>query len=364
MPVAIVNTGIFNNPFILGTTKPDATNTGYGVLGYTPATLTDVAGDVTITTNGTVYQGFRVHGAISIQASNVTVQGCEIVGRAGASFSSSLRGLITNVSGTGNVAQFNHLTQYDPSTSTDQSIYWREGFYLTGGSLTAIRNNVHDANHLSYITGGTHTLQGNYFHDPGFRNDDADHSTDATHPYWSHNDGTHIRGGTNHLVDGNSYEMKFSDLTGMNHSGGTNGNPNPNSAIEQVWPNCHGHLLQWANNNVTGVVSQRNWFKYGSVGYFFTSSTFTGGNITMTGNRFTPDQSKEFSQYVQVRVDPTTSWATILLDSSNVYSADPDTPSAVQGLPLTGNPSPNPTTSGTTEIWAYNVTTHTGAIPF
>lgn len=353
MPVAVVNTGIFNDPFTLGTTKPDATNTGYGVLGYTPATLTDVAGDVTITANGTVYQGMRVHGAISIQASNVTVQGCEIVGRASASFSTSLRGLISNVSGTGNIARYNHLTQFDPSTSTDQSIWWREGFYLTGGSCTAYRNNVHDVNHLSYITGGTHTIQGNYMHDPGFRTDDQDHATDPTHPSWSHNDGTHIRGGTNHLIDANSYVMKFSTLTGMNSTA------NPDPAAEQIWPNSHGHLLQWANNLVTGAVSQRNWFKYGSVCYFFTSSTFTGGNITMTGNQITPDQSKEFTQYVQIRVDPTTSWAAISPDSSNVYSADPDTPPAAQGQPLNG-----PSTSGTTEIWAYSAGSHTGTIPF
>lgn len=364
MPVDAAATAHFNtNPgFTLGTTQPDATNTGYGVLGYTPGTLSDQGpGSLVITTDNTVVQGLRIHGAVSVQANNVTVQGCHIVGLPGESYSDSIRGLITCVSGTGNVAQYNELTQWDSNAGSDNSISWREGFYGTGGSMTVYRNDIHDVNHLTYATGGTHTITGNYLHEPGFRNDDGDHSSDGTHPFWSHNDAVHIEGGTNHVYRGNSSVMKFSELTGMNRSGGINGNPNTSDIYaEQVWPNCHGGLFACDISAMTGMVIDRNWWKYGSVCLLFTTSTFsTSTNVTLTGNRFTPDQSREFSVYRQVVVDPTTSWGTVTVGDDNVYSHDPDTPAAVQGLPLNGNPGGNPFTVSTVKDWAYNSAAHT-----
>lgn len=83
--------------------------------------------------------------------------------------------------------------------------------------------------------------------------------------------------------------------------------------------------------------------------------------MTLTGNRYTPDQGQEFSTYQQMSIDPTTSWNSPVpsIDSSNVYSNDPDTPVGVRGLPLIGNPTGNPFTAGTTESWAYNSGGHT-----
>lgn len=338
--------------FIVGTTKPDATNTGYVALGYTSGSLTDMtSGDHALATqsDADALKGKRVHGAVKFTGSNITLEGCEIVGRAGATYDSSYRGLISNASGTGNVVQFCEISQWDASTSSDNSVFWREGLYLTGGGLTAYRNNIHDVNHLGYITGGTHTVKSNYMHDPGFRTDDTDHASDATHPNWSHNDGTHIRGGSNHLIQGNSYVMKFSTNTGMNSTA------NPDPGAEQIWPNCHGHLFQAANSNLSGTQIKDNWYAYGAVCWHFTSNTVTPGSApTFTGNRLTPNQAKEFSVYTQIRIDPTTDWGTITVDSTNVYSDDSDTPSAWRGVALK-----TPTLSGTTKVWQFNSSAHT-----
>jgi hypothetical protein len=228
------------------------------------------------------------------------------------------------------------------------------GVLLTGGSNTVYRNNIHDGNDLVYITGGTHQVQGNYIHDPMFRTDDADQSGSSP-PSWSHNDGVQFMGGTSHVIDGNSFVMKFSDNTGMP----TVANPSP-PPVEQAWRNCHGILVESANNSLSGVQITRNWFKYASAPIRFVSGAFDpGGTVTVTGNQFTPDQGLEFSQYVQVRDDPTTSWPSITFDNTNVYSFDPDTPSAVRGQPLNGNPPGNPSTVSTTKIWAYNSSAHT-----
>jgi hypothetical protein len=338
--------------FVVDETEPDASNTGYVVLGYTSETLTDLpSGDYALATqaDADALAGKRVHGAVKFTGSNITLQGCEIVGRAGATYDASYRGLISNASGTGNVVQFCEISQWDASTSTDNSVFWREGFYLTGGTLTFHRNNVHDVNHLGYVTGGTITETGNYMHDPSFRTDDTDHASDATHPNWSHNDGTHLRGGSNHSVHGNTFEMKFSTNTGMNSTA------NPDPEAEQVWPNCHGHLLQAANSNLSGTQIKKNWYRYGAVCFHFTTNTVTPGSApTITGNRITPNQGKEFGVYTQIRIDPTTDWATITVDSSNVYSDDSDTPLAWRGVALKA-----PTTAGTVKVWQYNSGAHT-----
>jgi hypothetical protein len=334
--------------FTLGTTKPRATNTGYGVLGYTPASLVDRhRGDLVITTDGTVVEGKRIHGMVRVDASNVTIRGCEIVSYPAHPYiDTSHYGLISS-SGTGNVFEYNHLTQYAPSAGADNSVWWMVGVLLTGGSATVYRNNIHDTNDLVYLSGGTHRVQGNYLHDPGFRTDDRDQAG-STPAYWSHNDGVQVMGGRNHVIDGNSFKMKFSTLTGMNSA------VNPGPGPEKWWPNCHGVIMQSYYSQVTGVLIQRNWFKYGACGVHFAAGGYGPGTGTLTGNRVTPDQSREFNQYVQIRIDPTTSWPLVRVDSSNVYSNDLGTPLAWRGQPLKA-----PTTVGTTKIWAYNVNART-----
>jgi hypothetical protein len=53
----------------LGTTKPDAANTGYGVLGYTSKSLVDrPRGDLVITRDSTVVEGKRIHGMVRVSA--------------------------------------------------------------------------------------------------------------------------------------------------------------------------------------------------------------------------------------------------------------------------------------------------------
>ncbi len=352
--------------FILGITQPNTSNTGYGVLGYTPATLADQPqGDLIITTDNTVVEGKRIHGMVQINANNCTIRGCHIVSFVEHTYPGTTHYGLVSTGGTGNVIAYNEITLWDSFDGTDNSgytpaggviPYWPVGVLLTGGSSTVYRNNIHDVNDLTYTTGGTHYIQGNYLHDPMFRTDDGDQSG-STPAFWSHNDGFQCMGGTNHVLEGNSFEMKFSDLTGMP----TTANPSP-PPVEQVWRNCHGVLIQTHNAAISGLSVTRNWFKYGSVCVRFAAGSFDpGGSVTLTGNRYTPDQGQEFSTYQQMSIDPTTSWNSPVpsIDSSNVYSNDPDTPVGVRGLPLIGNPTGNPFTAGTTESWAYNSGGHT-----
>lgn len=341
---------VTGSAFALGVTQPVAANTGYAMAGYTSSTLVDVAGDVTLTTGQTL-QGKRVHGAVYLSGDNITVQGCHIVGRAGAAYNANYRGLITNT-GSNNVVQFCTLTQWDASTSTDQSIYWREGVYMIGGSLTVYRNDISNTNHLTYTTAGALTVRGNYLHEPGFRNDDADHSSDSRYPNYSHNDGVHLAGGSTHDVYGNNFVMKFSTQTGMAST-----LPLDPAATNPIYPNCHGMLLRQANSTLPGVKIRSNWFAYGSIAMQFTDNTLNGGggDYVITGNRITPNQGYEYGAYQQIQIDTVANWPGLaaLIDSTNVYSQDSDTPLAWRGQPL------KTPTGSSGRYWAYNSSAHT-----
>ena len=339
MITVIAQTKVDSQDFILGTTQPDASNTGQVDSG-----LTTHSGDWIITTDNTTIEGFWIEGLVDIQASNVTFKNNIVVSRVITSYPGF--DALVRSSGSNNNISNNTLIQYNSRTGTDTSIYYVVGVKLTGGSAVVHRNNISNVNDCVYITGGTHTITGNYLHDPGFRTDDADQAG-STPPSWSHNDGVQIRGGINHNIEGNTIEMKFSTLTGMNSTA----NPDPNA--EQVWPNCHGILSQGANNAVTGITITNNWFKYGACCMHFTSASFSGNTATFTGNRYTPDQSKEFNVYTQIRIDPTTVW-TVTDGGSNVYSDDADTPSAWRGVALKA-----PTTVSTTKVWQFNANSHT-----
>ena len=379
-PQVTVNTASFT----LGTTKPDASNTGYGVLGYTSGSLTDSTPAspgylYNISADNTVVEGLRIHGRVVITGNNCTLRGCHIVGHLNMRYSSPY-GLV-NSSGTGNTIEYCEITCWDDSTSTDNSAgfdsgldtYWPVGVYMSTGSCTVTRCDIHDANDTTYAVGGTHTIQGCYLHDPMFRNDDGDQSG-ASPAYWSHADGFQIMGGTNHMFDGNAIDWKFSDNTGMNRSGtGTvgsfgTGNPNPDPDVQQVWQNAHGILIQAHNAALSGVTIQRNWFRYGSVGIRFAANTFTAGAVTVISNRFTPDQGVEFSRYRQIAIDPATGaggWSSTppTIDTTpgsptaNVYSDDSDTPSGDQGTEI------NAFTGTSVQVSEYNGTAHTGHIP-
>lgn len=339
--------GVAPSGFVLGVTKPDATTNGPNGIGIRDADLVDITGDVSLATGQTMI-GKRIHGAVHYAGNNALLRGCKVVGRPGATYSSSYRGLITNDGGTGNVAEYCELTQYDTSTSSNNSIYWREGVYMTGGTLTTRRCDINNANHLYYITGGTLRDEASWLHDTSYRTDDADHSSDSRYPYGSHNDLIHFAGGSDHHFEGTAGDNTFSTVTGMASTLGTDGAGNP------IYPNAHCILARQANSTLPRVTLKNLWLKHGSIALQFTTSTLTGGGAdwSITGLKITPDQGQEYSYYQQITIDAG-QWGAIVIDSSNVYSDDPDTPLAWRGQPLKAPTGTNP------KSWAFNATAHT-----
>ncbi len=64
-------------PFVYGTTKPDATNSGIGIIAPAPTTVH--AGTYTVATAGTTVKDLVVTGQIIVDADNVTIANCEVL---------------------------------------------------------------------------------------------------------------------------------------------------------------------------------------------------------------------------------------------------------------------------------------------
>jgi hypothetical protein len=325
--------------FTMDETRPAADNTGLAVNGIDDASLTLHDGNWSISTDGAVIDGYLIRGLVDLTGDNIILRNCKIVSHNITSFTWDA---LVRSSGNNNLVENCELTQYDDTQTpaVDNSVYYIVGAKVTGGSCTVRRCDISNINDSLYVTGGTLTAEGNYCHDFGFRTDDTDQSGSSP-ANWSHNDGCQIMGGTNHNVHGNNFDMRFSTVTGA----GPAANPN--------FVNCHGVLLQGANNTITGVVVDKNWMAYGAICLLASGGSHTGNVATVSNNRFTPNQGQQFSIYQQMSNDPNTSW-TLNSTTTNVYSDDADTPEAWRGQPIKA-----PTVAGTTTTWAFNLNAHT-----
>lgn len=319
-------------PFVLGTTQPDATNTGRP--SGRPA-LTIINGNYTPVAGETVTDK-HIKGQLIINQANVTARYNVIEGRANPSFVGE--GLVlVNAGATNALVEFNDIGQ----TVTSQTWYMN-GIKVSGGAPTINRNNIHDVLDGIYIsTNTTVVTTANYFHDFMFRDDDQNQGSGSP-ANWSHNDGMQIRGGQDGLVRGNYFRGTFSDVTGMPATA------NPTDSPPYLWRNHHLMLVQAVASQITNLQIVENWFGYGSIGIQFANNgSYLNNTASMSGNRIVPNQSLEFSNWRQFLVD-SGSW-TVTGIGSTVYMNHPDTPSADIGVPLYGYQTGTPTSGS----WAY-----------
>lgn len=154
--------------------KPTAANTGWQPTGVT---LTTSAG-MTITTNGTTIDSRDITGAITIQASNVTIRRSR-VRTASAYFP------IKIVSGT------NILIE---DVEVDGGGFSSKGITVDGGSVTIRRLNLHDSEDGIHMGGnGPIVLEDSYIHSP-------------RHAPSGHSDGLEIEGVSNVTIRNNNLD--------------------------------------------------------------------------------------------------------------------------------------------------------------
>lgn len=272
--------------FTLGTTKPDATNTGLNVLGLTTAALTVINGDLTIndayvTANGNVADRLWVKGHLIFSATTpVTVTNSRIEGR---TFTGSAPwdGIVhARSTGTPTTARIHFtnciITAIQPDVGISTVVGERVGdLYRCDLSL---------GSDILDLWGPTNNrnVRGCYFHDYSFWDNDAKHASDSVHPYWSHSDAIQISAGDNILIEGNHFEHYaaagiggYATLVGTaNYS---------NAAYGGVV------IMTPTGTPVTNVVAKNNWVHGGDAQIHLAlqsgGTANTGNSFTATGNR-------------------------------------------------------------------------------
>ena len=292
-----------------GETQPSASNTGPAATGVTSFTA---SGDVNTTAAGQTISGKKIAGYVNVNHNNTTVRGNIIRGRNAGSFvQSALVKVAPGVTGT--VIEYNEIAQYATIG------YWQNG--ISGSNYTARRNNIHDVVDMFGVDAGGATIEANYLHGFSFHSNDGDHANDKVHPYWTHNDGVQVKGGTNSTIRGNNIQMYASKTTGTldaptAYNVGAGITASPDKSV------------------ISALLITKNWIHGGEVG--FQSNAFhagaTSGNLgTISSNRVSKDQ-----HYYPIRYRY---GYTVAGGTSNVW--DPDAasvPANLKGVALSTAP--------------------------
>lgn len=192
------------NTLTYGTYEPTYDTTGV------PAgtSLTTYNGDITVTTDGAVYDSLFINGRVVIQAANVVFKNCKIVG--------------TNAAPSSSV----HLVDCRPASCVNATIqdcelypqyrHWNWGDGIIGHDFSSLRNNIRHMTdgvgvYNTYATFPYNTnvvIKGNWIHDMAWW---TAATTGIVHPSdtESHNDCIQVQGGLGTVIVGNTLDAMF-----------------------------------------------------------------------------------------------------------------------------------------------------------
>ena len=254
---------------------PDATNTGVPVgatLKSVPGQLTSGSGwsynaaskNVTVTGAGTVLSGLNISGALTINASNVTVENVDVVDNAG-DFGVSL----THT--TGVTIENSTISGLNATTGRVDSAI--DDVYGDSTGMVIKDNNIFDFRTAIHISTGL--VEGNYIHDPGYISGD-------------HTNGFYVNGGTEPLtISGNTIFISQGQTDAINLDAGSAGVPVANKTIENNFLAGGSYTIYGGDalgNPTSKIVIKGN--RFGQL-YYKTSGQFGPGayfNTTATGN--------------------------------------------------------------------------------
>lgn len=333
--------------FVLGFTKPvlvdpdnptDSDNVG-AAFGWNGVSLTVMNGDQTIPAN-TTWSNRIIYGFVDFTDSTSRLINSVVVGRApGGTFRA---GLVNGANG-------GYLERCTLRASSTSAIYYRNGLHGTGGNWTLVRcdiSRVVDGVHING-SGGVQVL-GCQMHDYSFWDNDADHATDATHPYWSHGDiGIQRLSG---LANTDRYEgcsiQGYFDTTNVTWSGGTWGSGTasggligmPSTALNNGFPDRnYANLVSYTNTGpYTGMVFLNNWLDGGNAPSAMIQLTFSAAhNLTIEGNRFGLGGKPSTSSGRMYLCDYPSSTTVNFGTRPNIFDDLPNVPSSLRNQPLT-----------------------------
>jgi hypothetical protein len=233
--LTILRDGIKTTDFVLGFTRPDATNTG--VPAELPLTVLNPANAVYETTaDNQIIENLDINAFIFVKHNNVTIRNCRVRGRdTGDGFIVSGSVLPATPSGSpvgdGVYARAMPTAPSNPSVLvrglvyTDTTVpvtgllverctlipdypsWWCYGVYVRGGA-TVSRCNIANCGDAISVRGGANTIIGNYIHDSILFDNDFD-QRGSSPAWWSHNDGISVFSGSGTVIRGNNINSKM-----------------------------------------------------------------------------------------------------------------------------------------------------------
>jgi hypothetical protein len=278
-------------PFVLGETKPSNTTTGFDASRLTGI----LTGDQIIKTAGTTISNKRIEGYVLINAANVTLDNCEIVGRNVGYVSSTA---LIQCNSTGTLINRCEIRPQYPR------------FFLNGIGGTGFRAyRCHICNAVDGIAmkGDNCVAEGCYIHDLAFfdgmntaNGNGSEHPTDGRFPGWTHNDGVQIYGYSGNRVEGCNIQGYFSSTGGTYdtamYDGCAGGNNNG-----RLYPSknyAHGIFVAPTNAVLHNTILKKNWIEGGEVCIQSSNQNRghdTGNSVTIDGNRFGCDQKPGYT---------------------------------------------------------------------
>jgi hypothetical protein len=280
--------------FQIGLYKPDANTTGV-LPGTTlaPYNATNV-NSFTITTANTVIENKIIYGDIKIQASNVVIRNCRLVG--GNHIPTSASGIV-DCNGA-NV--FNALIENCDIFPRKISLN-RDG--IVGHEYTARRNHVKntiDGFGVFNCTSPSNSfanvrLEGNYVHDLAYFFPDYTNgvSGNTAHTDGTHNDGCQVQGGANIHILGNNFTA--SSIAGPE----TGINPDKPWLIDTGNANGSALLIQKGSKlaPLVNVVAEQNFLSRGLAAANLHPGTYTFQNNICSSNVASRPSNPKFGPY-------------------------------------------------------------------
>jgi len=262
---------ILDDAFVLGETKPIASNTGLNVLGLTTGNLTQLNGDLLITPSGATCNGNSVpvvNNTIDkvwvkghvVFTGNVpfTISNSVIQGRSFSTAGSPPRTAMVYARSTSTpVTAVLHLTNCEVfPIQPDVNIVCTSGERM--GLLT--RCNLYRGSDHGNWWGSSLRMEGCYVHDFTFWTNDSKHANDGFWPNASHNDGGQTNGCVDLWAFGNNFDMRadpdYGDyeelISSSSPAGGFPGG---------AWGSAL--MLSCSAGYCTNAKIKKNWFGYG-----------------------------------------------------------------------------------------------------
>lgn len=299
--------------FILGQTKPMASNTGLNVSHISVGSLTTVSTNATHATNGAVYEDIRFTGYVNITGKNITYRNCWFNATAIAGGTGLVRALDPNVE---NILFENCL--FLPSTYASNATDALDNCIM-GHDFTLYRCDLSGGIDLVGVYSGVSlstpaanvNVLGCYMHDMVYYSPDAGHSDNQTHndglqfhggardflmrgtnlsaminPLYGQASDPSVDGGGNHLSGNTLYPwlvaMSCFMLSPVNTTAGVS-----NFVVDQNWLGGGMCVFNWPRTDGVGIaITNNRWTRGSYLGDDFTVLMQAGQSATITGNYY------------------------------------------------------------------------------